>query len=217
MIREIVTDEEILSKPCEAATTEDAAIADDLVETLLASDEAMCLAANQIGETRRIIAYLNDAGRPQVMYNPRIAQKLKPYTAVEACLSREEPTAVTRYDWVRVSYEVLADGKLIERKKKLEGNAAQAVESWAKPYDFDGVPEGFTVTAKAKLDETGTAAFPDAATCRDAGRPYDGTNDRWVMDTFIYSDNVECLDCSTVDLDFAYSDHNPVAMTFKLR
>ena len=40
---------------------------------------------------------------------------------------------------------------------------------------------------------------------------------RWVMDTFIYSDNVECLDCSTVDLDFAYSDHNPVAMTFKLR
>ena len=40
MIREIVTDEEILSKPCEAATAEDAAIADDLVETLLASDEA---------------------------------------------------------------------------------------------------------------------------------------------------------------------------------
>ena len=97
------------------------------------------------------------------------------------------------------------------------GNAAQAVESWAKPYDFDGVPEGFTVAAKAKLDEAGTAAFPDAATCRDAGRPYDGTNDRWVMDTFIYSDNVECLDCSTVDLDFAYSDHNPVAMKFKLR
>lgn len=128
MIKEIVTDEEILSKPCEPATAEDAAIANDLVETLLASDEAMCLAANQIGETKCIVAYLNDAGRPQVMYNPRIAQKLKPYTAVEACLSREEPTAVTRYDWVRVSYEVLADGKLVERKKKLEGNAAQAVQ-----------------------------------------------------------------------------------------
>lgn len=51
------------------------------------------------------------------------------------------------------------------------GNAAQAVESWAKPYDFAGVPEGFTVAAKAKLDETGTAAFPDAATCRDARTP----------------------------------------------
>ena len=128
MIREIITDEEILSKPCDAATAADAAIADDLVETLLASDEAVCLAANQIGETKRIVAYLNEAGRPQVMYNPRVTQKLKPYTAVEACLSREEPTAVTRYDWVRVSYEVLVAGELVERKKKLAGNAAQAVQ-----------------------------------------------------------------------------------------
>lgn len=128
MIKEIITDEEILSKPCETATAEDAAIADDLVETLLASDEAVCLAANQISETKRIIAYLNEAGRPQVMYNPHITQKLKPYTAVEACLSREEPSAVQRYDWVRVAYEVLVDGKLVERKRKLDGNAAQAVQ-----------------------------------------------------------------------------------------
>ena len=96
-------------------------------------------------------------------------------------------------------------------------NETEVVESWAKPYDFDSVPEGFTVGAKAKLDAVGAANFTDAATCRDAGRPYDGTNDRWIMDTFIYSDNVECLDCSTVDLDFAYSDHNPVKMAFRLR
>ena len=128
MIKEIVTDEEILSKPCEPATAEDAAIATDLVETLLADDEAVCLAANQIGETKCIVAYLNEAGRPQVMYNPKIAQKLRPYTAVEACLSREEASAVTRYEWIRVSYDVLIDGKLQPRKKKLEGNAAQAVQ-----------------------------------------------------------------------------------------
>ena len=102
-----------------------------LVEDLLEGvdmDGRAGLAANQIGETKRIVAYLNEAGRPQVMYNPRVTQKLKPYTAVEACLSREEPTAVTRYDWVRVSYEVLVDGELVERKKKLEGNSAQAVQ-----------------------------------------------------------------------------------------
>ena len=96
------------------------------------------------------------------------------------------------------------------------GNEVQAVESWAKPYDFDGVLAGFTVAAKAKLDAVGVEGFPDAGTCRDTSRPYDGTNDRWVMDTFIYSDNVECLDYATVDLDFAYSDHNPVMMRFKL-
>ncbi|MEC4271857.1 peptide deformylase [Adlercreutzia sp. R25] len=128
MIKEIITDEEILSKPCEPATAEDAAIADDLVETLLASDEAVCLAANQIGETKCIVAYLNEAGKPVVMYNPKISQKLKPYTAVEACLSREEPTGVMRYDWIRVAYDRLQDGKLVPAKKKLEGNSAQAVQ-----------------------------------------------------------------------------------------
>ncbi|MCI9261432.1 endonuclease/exonuclease/phosphatase family protein [uncultured Adlercreutzia sp.] len=97
------------------------------------------------------------------------------------------------------------------------GNQVEAVESWAKPYDFAGVPEGFTVGCKAKLDEEGLAAFDDAATCRDAGRPYDGTNDRWIMDAFIYSDNVECLDYETLDLNFAYSDHNPVVMKFRLQ
>ena len=128
MIKEIVTDEEILSKPCEAATADDAAVADDLVETLLASDEAVCLAANQIGETKCIVAYLNEAGKPVVMYNPKVTQKLKPYTAVEACLSREEPTGVMRYDWIRVAYDRLQDGKLVPAKKKLEGNSAQAVQ-----------------------------------------------------------------------------------------
>jgi peptide deformylase len=128
VIKEIITDEDILSKPCEPATAEDASIGTDLVETLLASDEAVCLAANQIGETKCIVAYLNEAGRPVVMYNPQITQKLKPYTAVEACLSREEPTAVQRYDWIRVSYDRFQDGKLVSAKKKLEGNAAQAVQ-----------------------------------------------------------------------------------------
>ena len=92
-------------------------------------------------------------------------------------------------------------------------NQIQAVESWAKPFDFASVPEGFTVGSRA-LTEAGQ--FDMAATCRDAGRAYDGTNDRWVLDAFIYSDNVEVLEYETVDLDFAYSDHNPVRMVFRL-
>lgn len=128
MIKDIVTDEEILSVPCEEATAEDAEIVADLVDTLVANDEAVCLAANQIGATKRIIAYLNEANRPVVMLNPKMVQKLKPYNAVEACLSREDAQMVTRYDWIRVSYDALIDGKLVPKKKKLEGNAAQAVQ-----------------------------------------------------------------------------------------
>lgn len=93
------------------------------------------------------------------------------------------------------------------------GNLVQEAESWAKPFDFASVPEGFTVGSRAFLD---SGQSDMAATCRDAGRPYDGTNDRWILDAFIYSDNVEVLEYETVDLDFAYSDHNPVRMVFHL-
>lgn len=92
-------------------------------------------------------------------------------------------------------------------------NTTDTEASWAKPFDFAGVPEGFTVACKAQLD---AGEFHSVATCRDAGRPYDGTNDRWVMDAFIYSDNVRCLEQQTLDLKFAYSDHNPVYMRFAL-
>ncbi|WP_165253059.1 endonuclease/exonuclease/phosphatase family protein [Adlercreutzia sp. ZJ304] len=95
-------------------------------------------------------------------------------------------------------------------------NETDVVESWAKPFDFDGVPAGFTVAVKAEFDEQGSA-FDSAATCRDAGRSYDGANDRWIMDTFICSDNIDRISCETLDLDFAYSDHNPVVLEFRLR
>ena len=49
MIKELVKDEAILSKPCETATAEDAALARDLVDTLDSLEDASCLAANQIG------------------------------------------------------------------------------------------------------------------------------------------------------------------------
>lgn len=97
---------------------------------------------------------------------------------------------------------------------ELYGNQVTAVESWAQPFDFESIPEGFTLGSKALLDE---GKFNMAATCRDSGRPYDGTNDRWLLDGFIYSDNIEMLEYDTVDLDFAYSDHNPVQMRFRLR
>ena len=49
VIKDIIKDEALLSQPCEAATAEDAQVAQDLVDTLLARDDAACLAANQIG------------------------------------------------------------------------------------------------------------------------------------------------------------------------
>jgi len=43
-----------------------------------------------------------------------------------------------------------------------------------------------------------------------------GVNFVTVIDGFIVSDNVEVVKCETVDTQYAYSDHNPVLMKFKL-
>lgn len=102
---------------------------------------------------------------------------------------------------------------MIGISNEVYGNQTDTDASWAKPFDFTSAPAGFTIAAKAQVD---AGVFDSAATCRDAGHPYDGTNDRWVMDAFIYSDNVYCLEQRTLDTDFAYSDHNPVYLRFSL-
>ena len=71
-IKELVHDEAILSTPCEPATAEDAALAADLVDTLASIDDAVCLAANQIGVTKAVVAYQDDSGNAHVMYNPKV-------------------------------------------------------------------------------------------------------------------------------------------------
>ena len=96
MIRELVTDEELLAKPCEPATAEDAELAQDLLDTLESIEDGACLAANQIGVTKAVIAYKNEKDRAHVMFNPAMKRALRPYRTEEGCLTREDTTKVTR-------------------------------------------------------------------------------------------------------------------------
>ena len=66
MIKELVTDEAILSQPCEPATAEDAAVAQDLLDTLASLDEAACLAANQIGVAKAVSVYHDENEQPHL-------------------------------------------------------------------------------------------------------------------------------------------------------
>ena len=102
--------------------------ADDLVETLTSMDGAACLAANQIGATTCIIAYLDDDDQPHVMYNPRLLQALGAFKAVEGCLSLEADSKVTRFDRIKVGYSELVDGELKPRKKDFNGWTAQIIQ-----------------------------------------------------------------------------------------
>lgn len=85
----------------------------------------------------------------------------------------------------------------------------QQVPEWVKNSILHSseLAEGFTLVASL-----------NASTCRGADIPYEkGVNYSTVIDGFIVSDNVEVVAEQTVDTDYAYSDHNPVKIVFKLK
>lgn len=127
MIKELVRDEAILSKPCDKATAEDAELANDLVDTLKSLEDVACLAANQIGVTKQVVAVL-DGDDVRVMFNPRMLRALYPIKAEEECMTIDGVTRVTRYGKANISYDELVDGKLVPRKRDFLGDTAQAIQ-----------------------------------------------------------------------------------------
>lgn len=79
--------------------------------------------------------------------------------------------------------------------------------SWAKPIkteSFEGKP--LTLVAASNVPSN-----------RNADAPYNPDQFVNVIDGFVVSDNVEVISNSNIDLQFAYSDHNPAEMEFKLK
>lgn len=128
MIRELTTDEQLLSTPCEPATADDAALAQDLIDTMESIEDAACLAANQVGVAKALIVYKDDKDRAHVMYNPAMKRALRPARMAEGCLTREETSKVTRYDQATFTYQELVDGVLVPRKKECRGWTAQILQ-----------------------------------------------------------------------------------------
>ena len=127
-IKEFTTDEALLSTPCEKATAEDAAVAQDLLDTLASLEGAACIHANQIGVTKSLFAYLDENDNPHVMYNPKILMGLGPQRLTESCLTHEGESKVTRFVKVKVSYDELVDGQLRHRKGDFVGWIAQMIQ-----------------------------------------------------------------------------------------
>ncbi len=128
MIKELCRDEEVLSQKCAKATAEDAELAQDLVDTLQSIEDGACLAANQIGVPKAVVAYLDDDKVAHVLYNPSIIMGLRAGRAVEGCLTREEPSKVTRYEKVKIRFDELVDGQLVSRRRDFTGWEAQMLQ-----------------------------------------------------------------------------------------
>ena len=126
MVRPIMTKTFFLRKPGEPATGADSQVVRDLVDTLQAH-RATCagMAANMIGERKRIIAVFDDDGSILVMLNPRLAGGSGPYDAEEGCLSLPGTRPARRFERVAVDYD---DELLRPRRAERSGRVAQAIQ-----------------------------------------------------------------------------------------
>lgn len=106
MIRELMHDPLFLGQKAKPATEVDMDIAKDLLETLKShEEECVGMAANMIGELKRIIAY-HVEGEYCVMFTPEIIEQMLPYDTEESCLSLlGGPRPCKRYNVIKVRYQ----------------------------------------------------------------------------------------------------------------
>ena len=126
MVREIVKDEVFLKQKSESATRDDIAIAVDLLDTLKThAHHCVGLAANMIGERKRIIA-VKDGEFYLAMLNPEIVKKsAKEYKVKEGCLSLIGERETVRHEWIEIKYR---DMDFRKQKQKFSGFTAQIIQ-----------------------------------------------------------------------------------------
>ena len=130
MVRELIHDPIFLAGKSEPATRADLPIARDLTDTLLAHrSSCVGMAANMIGEKKRIIAFWDDSGPSPictVMLNPEILDTAGPYDTEESCLSLlGGPRKCRRFHSIRVRFQ---DEKMKVRTKLYHGWTAQIIQ-----------------------------------------------------------------------------------------
>lgn len=128
MIKEIIKDEQILSQPCAEASFADKDVAQDLIDTINDNDEAACLHANQIGVAKNLFVYKDESDNAHVIYNPVLKMGLHAQKCTEGCLSRDEESVVTRYERVKVAYEVEGKDGLVSYTSDFNGWMSQVVQ-----------------------------------------------------------------------------------------
>lgn len=126
MVKELVHDPVFLARKAEIATMADMQTAADLLDTLAFHRETCVgMAANMIGDCKRIIAFDNE-GSYMVMFNPRIVKAVGVYETEESCLSLlGGPRKTKRFQKIKVEYQTDA---FQTRLKTFEGWTAQIIQ-----------------------------------------------------------------------------------------
>mgnify|MGYP000186583470 CR=1 FL=1 len=125
MVREIMRDENFLSRVSADAGPEDAGTAEDLLDTLKHHREGCVgMAANMIGVSKRIIAFESGGGY-EVMFNPEIVKMSGSFETEEGCLSLDGLRKTRRWQKIKVRYQ---NAEFQERFKTYSGWTAQIIQ-----------------------------------------------------------------------------------------
>ena len=126
MVRELMHDPIFLARKSEPATKEDLPIAQDLLDTLVFhKDGCVGMAANMIGQAKRIIVFDNE-GTYMLMLNPVILKASEEYETQEGCLSLlGGPRKTKRFRKIKVQYQNL---QMQVRIKTFTGWTAQIIQ-----------------------------------------------------------------------------------------
>ena len=126
MVRELIHDPILLARKSTPATAEDLNVARDLLDTLTAHREGCVgMAANMIGETKRIIVFDNE-GTYMTMFNPEILRAEGEFGTEEGCLSLlGGPRKTKRYRKNKVRYQ---NAQFQTRIKSFTGWTAQIIQ-----------------------------------------------------------------------------------------
>ena len=125
MVKPICKDIIFLGRASKPALPTDMQTAIDLLDTLRANaDHCVGMAANMIGEDKRIIA-VNDNGSFLVMFNPEITKSSGPYDTEEGCLSLSGTRPTKRFKTITVKYQ---DNSFKQHTKVFSGWTAQIIQ-----------------------------------------------------------------------------------------
>ena len=125
MIKPIIHDPLFLAQKSQPATEADRQIISDLLDTLRAHlHGCVGMAANMIGERKRVIVFCNGPMQ-MIMVNPVITEKSGPYETEEGCLSLAGVRKTRRYQKITVAYQ---DQSFRPRTGVFEGFTAQIIQ-----------------------------------------------------------------------------------------
>lgn len=125
MVRPLMTDVVFLAQKALPADAGDAAVADDLLDTLKAhEDGCVGMAANMIGVNKAIIVFDNE-GTSCEMFNPVILYRKGLYLAEEGCLSLQGVRKTKRYKTIKVQWQ---DRAMQTHIKNFTGWTAQIIQ-----------------------------------------------------------------------------------------